>query len=253
MYARANTSALTLRPWAGGSARPVRYVRHRGIGQTNTQLADTAAASAGSLVNMVLPGVGSAFTALATTVINTFFQPNYNNIAAANDVNSIEPYLKSNLATWLSLAPNQKLASVQAAAVATAQGWIAKMEQLCGQVSGSAGQNCISQRVPGGCGFHVAAPFGWINGQFVPSGPNDPTGQYCWDWGYYINSISQDPNVIDDSGDASSLASQLVAGTPTAASGPSAVIASSGGMSLSAVPWWVWLIAAGAGVWAVAS
>ncbi len=109
--------------------------------------------------------------------LNTLFAPNYNKIAAANDVNQIEPYLKQNLANWLSLPPGQKFDSVQAAAVATANGWIAKMQQLCSQVPGTAGQNCISQRTPGGCGFHVAQPYGWINGQFVPSGPNDPTGQ----------------------------------------------------------------------------
>jgi hypothetical protein len=235
------------------------------MGQTQGQIVGAAQSGVGGIVaalvasGAVTGGIGALIGAgvgLVATIINTFFAPNYNKIAASNDVNSIEPYLKQNLSTWLSLPDTQKFASVQAAAVATALGWIAKMEQLCGTVSGSAGQNCISQRAPGGCGFHVAQPFGWIGGQFVPSGANDPTGQYCWDWGYYVNSISQDPNVIADNfSDVPSTTTQtLVAGTPTAAAGPSAVIASTAATSqLSAIPWWVWAGAAGIAIWAVAS
>lgn len=231
------------------------------MGQTQQQITQAASGGASALIGtLVATGaiagpVGAIIGAgigLVATLVNTLFAPNYNKIAAANDVNSIEPYLKQNLANWLSLPSNQKFQSVQAAAVATAQGWIAKMEQLCQQVPGSAGQNCISQRAPGGCGFHVAAPYGWINGQFVPSGPNDPTGPVCWDWGYYINSISQDPNVVaDDFSDVpNSTTTAVVGGSPTAAGGPSGVIAS---MSLSSLPWWVWALGAGALVWAVAA
>jgi hypothetical protein len=235
------------------------------MGQTQQQITSAASSGAGALVStLVATGaiagpVGAIIGAgigLVATLVNTLFQPNYNKIAASNDVNSIEPYLKQNLSTWLSLPNSQKFASVQAAAVATAQGWIAKMEQLCGQVSGSAGQNCISQRAPGGCGFHVAQPYGWINGQFVQSGPNDPTGTICWDWGYYVNSIAQDPNVIPDnfSDVPSATTSQLVSGTPTAAAGPSAVVAQTASTSgLSAIPTWAWLVAAGIAIWAVAS
>ena len=236
------------------------------MGQTNTnQITGAVQAGAGALVTTLVAAgaiagpVGAIIGAgvgLVATLIKTLFQPNYNKIAASNDVNSIEPYLKQNLATWLSLPNSQKFASVQAAAIATAQGWIAKMEQLCGQVPGSAGQNCISQRAPGGCGFHVAQPFGWINGQFVPSGTNDPQGSYCWDWGYYVNSIAQDPNVIPDnfSDVPSTITQTLVAGTPTAAGGPSAVIASTAATSeLSTIPWWVWAVGAGLGLWAVTS
>ncbi len=261
MYAPANTSALQVRPWAGGRARvPVRYAMHRGMGQTTQQITGAATAGAGGLVaTLVATGaiagpVGAIIAAgvgLVATLVNTLFQPNYNKIAASNDVNSIEPYLKQNLSTWLSLPNTQKFASVQAAAVATAQGWIAKMQQLCQQVPGSAGQNCISQRTPGGCGFHVAAPFGWINGQFVPSGPNDPSGSVCWDWGYYVNSIAQDPNVIpDDFSDVPSGTTQaLISGTAQPSSSPSAVVASMS--SLSDLPGWVWLVAAGVAAWAV--
>jgi len=267
MYALANTSALRLRPWAYGAYRgPVRvqYVGHRGLGQTTQQMTSAAAGGATSLAGaMVAAGaitgpVGAIIGAgvgLIASIVNTFFQPNYNKIAASNDVNQIEPYLKQNLQAWLSLPNSQKFASVQAAAVTTAQSWIAKMQQLCGQVPGSAGQNCISQRTPGGCGFHVAQPYGWINGTFVPSGPNDPTGQYCWDWGYYVDSISQDPNVIpDDFSDVPSATTQaLIGGTAQPSASPAAVATVSTGFSLSEIPWWLWLIAAGAVVWAVAS
>lgn len=253
-------------------ASPARYGarRFRGLGQTQQQLTSVATGGAGALVStLVATGaiagpIGAAIGAgigLVATLINTLFAPNYNKIAASNDVNSIEPYLKQNLSNWLSLSNSQKFASVQQAAIATANGWIAKMQQLCQQVPGSAGQNCISQRTPGGCGFHVAAPYGWINGAFVPSGPNDPTGPVCWDWGYYVDSISQDPNVIPDPPlptAASSTAGTVISGTPTAATGTAAVIATSGatsasagGLSLSALPWWVWAAAAGLGLWAV--
>ena len=183
----------------------------RGLGQSSpstTQVATQVggAVGGGLVATLVATGaiagpVGALIGAgigLVATLINSLFQPNYNKIAATNDVNSIEPYLKTNLANWLGLPNNQKFQSVQAAAIATANGWIQKMASLCQQVSGSAGQNCISQRLPGGCGFHVAQPYGWINGSFVPSGPNDPSGQYCWDWGYYVSSIQNDPNVIPD-------------------------------------------------------
>lgn len=259
MYARANTSALHLRPWASGRRVPARYIGHRGLGQSTSQITQAAAGGAGALVStMVAIGaiagpVGAIIGAgigLVAMLVNTLFQPNYNKIAASNDVNSIEPYLKQNLATWLSLPNTQKFASVQAAAVVTAQGWITKMEQLCGQVPGTAGQNCISQRAPGGCGFHVAQPFGWINGAFVPSGSNDPNGAYCWDWGYYVNSIAQDPNVIPDnfSDVPSATTSAVVGGTPTAAANSSALVST----GLSSVPWYVWLGAA-LGIWAVTS
>jgi hypothetical protein len=262
MYSRANTSALLIRPWAGSTLRvPARYSRH-GIGQTQQQLTQVASGGASALIGtLVATGaiagpVGALIGAgvgLVAMLVTTLFAPNYNKIAASNDVNSIEPYLKQNLANWLSLPSSQKFASVQAAAVATAQGWIAKMEQLCQSVPGSAGQNCISQRAPGGCGFHVAAPYGWINGQFVPSGANDPTGPVCWDWGYYVNSISQDPNVVPDNfSDVPATAQAVIGGTPTAASsGPSAVIASTGAMS--EIPWWVWGLGGLALVWAVAA
>ena len=260
MYARANTSALQLRPWASA-----RYTLHRGMGATQQQISSAAQAGAGGLVaTLVATGaiagpVGAAIGAgigAVAAIVNALFQPNYNKIAASNDVNQIEPYLKQNLAAWLSLAPGQKYASVQAAAVATAQGWIAKMQQLCATVPGTAGQNCISQRTPGGCGFHVAQPYGWINGQFVPSGPNDPTGQYCWDWGYYVNSIAQDPGVVGDPPlptAASSLSSELITGTPIASAAGSSTVAAVSALSLSALPWWVWLLAAGVVVYEVAS
>lgn len=257
-----------LMPIPGGRRVVRRNYGMRGLGQTQQQITQAAQGGAGALVaTLVATGaiagpVGAIIGAgvgLVATLVNTLFQPNYNKIAASNDVNSIEPYLKENLSNWLSLPPSQKFASVQAAAVATANGWIAKMQQLCGQVSGSAGQNCISQRTPGGCGFHVAAPYGWINGQFVPSGPNDPSGSVCWDWGYYVNSIANDPNVIPDnfSDVPSTTTAAVIGGTPSAASGPGAVVESSssaGSLSLSTIPTWAWLAAAaGIGLYLVVS
>ena len=270
MYAIADTSALEIRPWAGQPRVSVRYVGHNGrrrasgMGQVPTQqITQAASVGAGALVtSLVAAGaiagpVGAIIGAgvgLVATLVNTLFAPNYNKIAATNDVNQIEPYLKQNLANWLSLPSSQKFDSVQAAAVATANGWIAKMQQLCSQVPGTAGQNCISQRTPGGCGFHVAQPYGWINGQFVPSGPNDPTGQYCWDWGYYVDSISQDPNAIPDNfSDVPTATTQAVIGGTVQPSAAGSASVAASGFSFSEVPWWAWLGAAALGVWAVAS
>jgi len=240
----------------------------RGLGQSTTTVATTigGAAASGTLATLVAVGaiagpVGAAIggaVGAVISLINTLFQPNYNKIAATTDVNEVEPYLRENLNNWLSLSPAQKTVSVQQAAIITAQGWIAKMQQLCQQVPGSAGQNCISQRLPGGCGFHVAQPYGWINGQFVQSGPNDPSGSYCWDWGYYVNSIANDPNVVSDPGLSStavsssgvSTAGVLIGGTlapSSSATGP--VASATGAVNLSAFPWWAWLLGAGALAW----
>lgn len=278
MYALGDTRGLIL------TARPIahpRVVRSRivvprrwgvrGLGQSTTSTITSAVGAGSSAVLSTLVAAGAVAGPLGAaiggaiggvlTLINTLFQPNYNKIAATNDVNEVEPYLQENLANWLSLSPAQKTVSVQQAAIITAQGWIAKMQQLCQQVPGSAGQNCISQRVPGGCGFHVAQPYGWINGSFVPSGPNDPNGSYCWDWGYYVDSISQDPNVIPDPGLTSTqvaasgtqTGSVIVGGVPVASTSASGPVAAPASFSLASVPWYVWAGAAALGLYAVAA
>ena len=269
MYATANTRALQYRPSSGIRRR----WGVRGIGATSTQTITTLAGAGASATLSTLVAIGTIAGPLGAaiggavgaviTLINTLFQPNYNKIAASNDANEIEPYLRENLNNWLSLSPSQKTVSVQQAALIVAQGWLQKLQQLCQQVPGSAGQNCISQRIPGGCGFHVAQPYGWINGQFVQSGPNDPSGAYCWDWGYYVDGIANDPNVVPDPGASSTTVSG--SGVPTAgvliggtlapnpsATGPVASATSAVNLSaLSSVPWYVWLLGLGAAAWAV--
>ncbi|MFN7996974.1 MAG: hypothetical protein U0Q18_25395 [Bryobacteraceae bacterium] len=176
------------------------------LGVSTQQLTSTVGSGITSASSILLTAgavtgpVGAAIAAVGVLVgiIGSLFKPDLNKIAATNDANSIEPILKNNLHNWLTLKPEQKTVSVQTAALANFDAAWAKLQQLCAQVPGSAGQKCISDRVPGSCAYHVAQPYGWINGQFVPSGPNDPHGQYCWDWGYYRDSIAQDPNVIPD-------------------------------------------------------
>lgn len=263
MYALANTSALQVRPWAW--ATYTEHGRHRGMGQTQQQLTSVATQGAGALIGgLVAAGavagpvgaiVGAA-VGLVATIINTFFAPNVAAIQASNDANQIEAILQNNLANWLALPASQKFQSVQAAALGVFnQGW-AQYQQLV-QPDLAQAPSSISDRQEGSCAYHTAQCAGWSSGVYTPNGPNQATG-CCWNWfvGYY-DPIANDPNVIPDpstgASDATAAASALndvVSGAPISGSNTPAP-ASAAAFSLSSIPWWVWLLGAGALAWAV--
>src|SRR6185436_13394612 len=99
-----------------------------------------------------IPGAIIAGAGLLTSLIGSFFKPDLTKVEATHIVDRIElEVLKPNLAAWQALAPQQKTASVQAAALANFDNAWNAVLQGCGKPQlGSAGNACIADRSPGG-------------------------------------------------------------------------------------------------------
>lgn len=136
-------------------------------------------------------------------------------IAASNDANSVEAALKANLQAFLSGQIDQATALGNFNAL-----WL-QLQQLCAQIGGSAGQNCISDRQEGACHYQTS-PGGWSQDasgwKYSAPGPNG-SGSACWSWftGY------RDP----------------------ISTAPAAAAPSSGVPSLSGLPSWLWFAVGG--------
>jgi hypothetical protein len=249
-----NTALLAppIRMFRGRLTRPVyRSMGLRGLGITGQQaggMATSVAATAASLI----PGVGiiaGPLVGIVGSIITSLFQPDYNKIAASNDANQVGDAMKQNMLSWLSLPNNQKFVSVQANRLGVFDQLWAQLQQMCGQLpSSDGGGACISDRQQGACKWSTAAPFGWIDGTFVQSGPAVTGGKYCWNYFYFRDAIANDPYVIPDPVQASVASpgggysdASLV---PAAAGGGAAAAASSGLSSLFSSPV-AWLIGAG--------
>ena len=142
----------------------------------------TGAVGSGLLAAAPLSGPAAPFLAAAgalTKLIGGLFHPDMTKVEATNIVNRIEAeYMKPNLAAWQALPANHKTQSAQAAAENLFnQAWNMVI-QACSQASlGQAGINCIGDRSRG--------------------------GKVDW-FGYYLDPIVNDPNVIPDSSPLSS-------------------------------------------------
>ena len=123
-------------------------------------------------------------------------------------VNKLEPYLQQNVDAYMSGGHTQ---SEQATALALFDNVWAAVQQGCssGALQGTgAGQRCVTDRQSGACVWKSSA-FGWINGQFVPSGPNG-SGSQCWNWfSGYRDPIANDPTVRPDPSPLSTVGSEL--------------------------------------------
>ncbi len=145
----------------------------RGLGATQQQISATVGSAL--LSSAKYAGPAAPFLAIGGAIadIVSLFGPNPNNTITTGYVNQIEAdVMRPNLLAWQALAPEHKIASMQAVALQNfLTGWN-QVLQLCGNPQlGSAGTNCIADRQQG--------------------------GKWDW-WQYYYFPIKNDPQVIPD-------------------------------------------------------
>jgi hypothetical protein len=171
-----------------------RLEQFRGMGATNTQIAQTAIAGSAPIIGgaliaagMVTGPVGMAITGaitLGSYIAQAFAGCGQTCVQATAIVNQIEPYLKQNVANYLNI-PTPRPKSAQTACLGVFTNAWNQVVAACGNAAlGSAGQRCISDRQRGG----------------------------KWDWfSYYYDPIANDSSVYDDSvtGTLSTTASSL--------------------------------------------
>jgi hypothetical protein len=89
--------------------------------------------------------------------------------------------------------------SAQTAALSAIQQVFTALQTSCSSPSlGTAGQNCINQRLNASACQWRSSPYSFNGCTYTPAGPNG-SGTSCWNWivGYY-NPIANDPCVVDD-------------------------------------------------------
>lgn len=179
--------------------------------------------SAGGVIAAIpggqLPGAIVAAVGALTRLIGGLFAPDLNKIAATHIVDQIEIQLNQLEAAWQALPADQKTRTNQAAFLELIDAALNKVQQGCSNPAlGTAGQNCISERL--------------IHGGPAPWCPNP--GHTGCDWiTAYRDPIANDPNVIPDSV-ASSPVGSVTSGIDTAVSSVSSAL---GGIS----PLWLGL------------
>lgn len=161
-----------------------------GLGATSQQITNMIGGSlmaTGSVLAKIpglqLAGAVTAAAGALTSLIGGLFKPDVTKIEATKIVDQIEgQVLKPTLATWQTLPQSQKTVSMQAHYLNIVDQALNAVQQGCSNPAlGTAGQNCISERlIKGG------------------SAPWCPTGTGC-DWiSLYRDPIANDPNVIPD-------------------------------------------------------
>jgi hypothetical protein len=235
------TRAFITRTFAGSGSGGV-YGCGDGVGDLGQMTATTAAGVAaagaqttatllvafGAIAGPIGLAIG-AIAAIAPMIVKLFSGCGATCTQVTQYANQVEQILKQNLQSYLS-APIRTV-SMQQAAVNNYNTAIASLEQACGQAQlGSAGQNCIDERVDASSCQWKAQAGGWSQSSdgtctYTPWGANN-SGTSCWNWVIgYLNPITQDPCVQPDS-------SILSAGTTTDTStlsstlGDSAVLSS---------------------------
>jgi len=219
------------------------------LGQTNTQLAQTAAGYAGTAATTVtsllasigtvsaatVPLVGAfvaAGTVLANVLIKVFSGCGSSCTLSSDEANEIGNALLANLQAYLAIPNGQRTQAIQAAALANFTNAWNQMVQYCGSPSlGTAGQNCISEREQGACTYKTS-PGGWQqdssgNWSYVYPGANG-SGSTCWNyWVAFHDPIANDPTVVPNA-----------AGTSTSAAvgATNSAFEATTGMSSSATP-----------------
>lgn len=186
----------------------------RGLGQASTtQTAESIAATGATLTTSILVLLGTitgpvgaviaGVIGIALAIASTFKGCGATCVDASNYANQVEPILNQNLQTYLS-SPIRTV-SMQAAAINNYNTAIASLEQACGQAAlGSAGQNCIDERVNASSCQWKAQAGGWVQNAdgtctYTPWGANG-SGSSCWNWVIgYLDPIQNDPCVQPDS------------------------------------------------------
>ncbi len=178
--------ALQYRSYYGlsglGDARPITSAIGSGL-----MAAAGVVAAVGGPAGVVAGAIMAAVGAL-TSLIGGLFAPDLTKVQATHIVDQIEAQaLKPLRAAWNALPPEHKTQSMQAEFLTTFDQAMAAMTQACSNPAlGTAGQNCISDRVAGACHWTV-------DGHTPGQPPN------CGNWViWYRDPIANDPNVIPD-------------------------------------------------------
>ena len=153
---------------------------------------------------LVVPVIGAAIAgliAIGIALANAFKGCGQTCILATQYANQVEAILKQNLQTYIN-SPVRTV-SMQTAAVNNYNTAIAALEQACGQAQlGSAGKNCIDERVNASSCQWKASPGGWSGscpGSYTGYGASG-SGSACVNWVVlYLDPIQNDPCVQPDS------------------------------------------------------
>ncbi len=185
--------------WLGmGDANTDAGIVSTGAGLAAPVLAATgASASIGAAVGLTaaaaVPIVGAAIAgiALAATYLIKNSGCGVTCVETSSWANQAATLLGQNIAAYFSL-PVPRSQSSQAQALATFDSIWATLQQQCGQPgTGTAGQDCISDRQAGACKWHQTAAA-------VPPWGTPAAGE-CWNWfNGYRDPIANDPDVADD-------------------------------------------------------
>jgi len=151
--------------------------RLRGLGATSTlpvsSMAEDSAAAALTTAAAVTPPPADAILAAAAGVAKALAELGIGAgcgqtcIAATNIVNQAEPAFLANLTQY----ENGEI--TQAQAQQTYQNLWQAMVVSCSAITGSAGQNCISDRQEGACTWKATG---------TPPTPYSPADGQCWNW-----------------------------------------------------------------------
>jgi hypothetical protein len=187
------------------------YVRSRGFGSTTSVTAATIAASGLTTTTSLLVALGTitgpigaaiaAVIAVGVLLVKVFQGCGATCVQATQYANQVEAALQQNLQAYIS-SPTRTVA-MQSAAVNNYNTAIAALEQACGQAAlGSAGVNCIDERVNASSCQWKASPGGWSGdcpGTYQGYGASG-SGNTCVNWVVlYLDPIQNDPCVQADS------------------------------------------------------
>ncbi len=192
-----------------GDARPITSAIGAGLVTAGGMIALVPAI--GPLVGGIVAAVGAL-----TSLVGGLFAPDLTKIQATHIVDQIElQVLNPLLAQWQALAPDQKTVTAQKAALQVVDSAFASVRQGCSNPAlGTAGQNCISERL--------------IQGGMAPWCPNPGHTGCDWVTQYRVpiakDTIVSDP--VDTSaggGSVTGAVDSTVAGISTALGGISPV------------------------------
>lgn len=176
----------------------------RGMGVTNTQIAETVAAA---LTPIPIVGqiaqIGAQLFALFSQVFSGCGQTC---TLTSQEANQVQTALQQNLAAWNA---SQKTESEQTAALANFDYAWSQLQKVCGSPSmGNAGVRCLSERQRGGVSHWCCtapactASSGPYDSCSVPSSQScnggPPCCMGCDYFKVYRDPIANDPNVIPD-------------------------------------------------------
>lgn len=208
------------------------------LDQESQQIAGMAAIGASTTASILIPlmhlgamagPIGAAVAgviAIGVALANLFSGCGQSCVLATKIANDAEPILQNNLNTYLSAPAHYR--SLQLAALNNFDfTWQALTKACSNPQLQAAGQRCISDRARGACVWQ-SSPFGWINGQFVGSGPAG-SGTSCWNWfSGYRDPIANDPHVVPDPPDTTTTLNPLTGQITTTQTGIPGALASLG-------------------------